>query len=666
LKSKKYLNQFCLIVLSVFVGIFLVWGCAKMIPFKREIPTEPLTPEMIQAHKMLSEAEHFIQAGEYQKALLIYDDYLSKSPPCPFADRVLMQKGNIYMLLGDYPSARGAYQVLIFDYPRSPFADEAKLNIPFAYYKENNYQEAILYAKSLLSLKSLSIEQRIRLMTLIGDSLLEQKNAYDAVLSYLDVYRLAQGEEREDSLEKIKLAIGGLAESEIRILIQQCEKDRLSAYLLLQLAKLYEQQGRETGALEILSELLNDFPKHELAGTATEITVSLKKSLDIDKWAIGCILPLTGPYEQLGNRVLAGIELALAECNSSLGTTPVRIVIKDSQGDPEVAARALEYLVQNEKVVGIIGPMITAEYVAESAHNLGLPIITLTQKEDITKTGDFVFRNFLTPLQQIKMIVPYVVNTLGYKKLAIIYPGDTYGIRFMNLFWDELIEQGGEVVGVESYNAEQTDFASPIKKLIGLYYERVEPIEVTEEETTGAVEEPEEDFADEEVKTEESEEPEPIIDFDAIFIPDTSKSVSLIAPQLLYNDVTDVLLIGTNIWYSTWLLTQSAGYVQGAIFPTGFFVEDSRPVVQKFVVNFQDTFGRKPTFLDAQGYDIAKLLFHVVQKPTVCTRKALQVALYLVSGFPTVTGFISFDETGDARKELVLLKVQGRRFVQIR
>ena len=33
----------------------------------------------------------------------------------------------------------------------------------------------------------------------------------------------------------------------------------------------------------------------------------------------------------------------------------------------------------------------------------------------------------------------------------------------MNLFWDEVIEHGGEIVGVESYGLDQTDFIHPIK-----------------------------------------------------------------------------------------------------------------------------------------------------------------------------------------------------------
>ncbi|MBW2645976.1 MAG: penicillin-binding protein activator [Deltaproteobacteria bacterium] len=649
----------------IFVGLFIVSGCAKIIPFKKKIPTEPLTPEIIQAHKMLGAAEYFIQAGEYKKALNIYNDYLSQSPPGPLADRFLMEKGNAYMRMEDYTGARGAYQILIFDFPRSLLADEAKFNIAFAYYKENNYEEAILYAKSLLSLKPLSLQEEIRLITLIGDSLLGQKKGYAAVVSYMDAYRLARGEAKEDAWGKIKLAIAELTAPEIRILSQRYKKDGLPGYLVFQKAKLYEQQGREVNALEVLSEFLRDFSGHELAGTAKELEGRLKKKLDIDKWAVGCILPLTGPYKQFGNRVLSGIELALAEFSSSTGAPPVRLIIKDSKSDPETATRALEHLVNRERVIGIIGPMVTAEHVAETANNMGLPIITLTQKEDITKIGNFIFRDFLTPLQQIKTIVPYAVNILGYKKFAIIYPEDTYGKRFMNLFWDELIQHGGQVVGIESYKSKETDFATPIKKLAGLYYERVEPIEADEViEENGADET--DDIGDEEAEAAEPEGPEPIIDFDAIFMPDTSKSISLIAPQLLYNDVSDVLLLGTNLWYSPWLLRQSAGYVQGSVFPSGFFVEDSSPVVREFVKNFQDTFGRKPTFLSAQGYDTAKLLFHLIKNPTLRTRNALRVALHQVSDFPTVTGFISFDETGDANKELALLKVQGKRFIQIR
>ena len=89
-------------------------------------------------------------------------------------------------------------------------------------------------------------------------------------------------------------------------------------------------------------------------------------------------------------------------------------------------------------------------------------IALLTQKDNIVDTGDFVFRNFLTPRMQVKAIIAYAVEELGLKRFAILYPDERYGITFMNLFWDEVIAYGGSVVGAESYRLVQTDFIDPI------------------------------------------------------------------------------------------------------------------------------------------------------------------------------------------------------------
>jgi len=44
----------------------------------------------------------------------------------------------------------------------------------------------------------------------------------------------------------------------------------------------------------------------------------------------------------------------------------------------------------------------------------------------------------------------------------------------------------------------------------------------------------------------------------------------------------------------------------------------------------------------------------------------LKEAIMELQGFPGVTGLTSFDETGDVEKDLYLLKIEGRRFLQIR
>jgi hypothetical protein len=239
----------------------------------------------------------------------------------------------------------------------------------------------------------------------------------------------------------------------------------------------------------------------------------------------------------------------------------------------------------------------------------------------------------------------------------------------MNRFWDELLVHGAEIVGVESYGVDQTDFADPIKKLAGLYYPR--PEEPVEEENLDYTEVPLEFLSTttpltDQPPEEEEKEPEPIIDFGAVFIPDTFEKICLIAPQFPYYDVANALLLGTNLWHSDKLIQMARKYVQGAIVPDGFFLNSPSLRVRDFVKSFKEVFGICPGFLEAQAYDAALILFQLVNYPEVRSRRSLKTALMKVKDFPGVTGLTSFDETGDVNKQIYILKIKGRQFVQIR
>ncbi|MBW2260166.1 MAG: ABC transporter substrate-binding protein, partial [Deltaproteobacteria bacterium] len=164
----------------------------------------------------------------------------------------------------------------------------------------------------------------------------------------------------------------------------------------------------------------------------------------------------------------------------------------------------------------------------------------------------------------------------------------------------------------------------------------------------------------------DEEKPEPIVDFGAVFIPDTYEKAGMIAPQLPYYDVDNVLLLGTNLWHSDKLIQIARKYVQGAIVPDGFFLNSPSPKVQSFVRDFEQVFGSSPGFVEAQAYDAALMFFRLVNRPEVRSRLTLRMALSGVRNFPGVTGLSSFDETGDVDKQIYLLKIRGDQFVQIK
>jgi ABC-type branched-subunit amino acid transport system substrate-binding protein len=600
-----------------------------------------------------------------------------------------MESGLVHMTLGEYEAAINAFQRILSLHEGSDFVPQAGYQLALACYQGGKFDAAIRQAEDTLK-RAETDGQRFRLYNLLGYAHSATGNFRKAVRSYMDAYAHGAGKPHRQAeiLNRVKEVLPFLDTGELKALIEIFDGQPPGGYLRVELAKQYASENEIESALQILSDFFQLHPNHEALGKAVELRRELESRAIVDRFLIGCILPLSGPYSAFGQRALTGVELALDLFNAQVHTHPVQLAVKDSKGDPEEALAALKALALKEGVIGILGPMITSESVAPEAESLKIPIITFTQKPEITTIGDYIFRNFLTLSSQVETLVDYSVNDLGLRSFAILYPNEPYGISFMNRFWDEVIDQGAEVVGVESYGPEQTDFSDEIRKLVGLYYPRPEPDEKEwttaesrawetltnlrwtdmpgpeSEEPRGAADNT--IFTLDDGQEAEDEEPEPIVDFQAIFIPDSHGKVGLITPQLLYHGIEDVLLLGSNLWHSPKLIQMAREYVQGAVIPEGFFAQSPLPDVANFVKNYQSVFTGIPGYLEAQAYDTAWILCEATNTPGVDSRMALKRALSGVTDFPGVTGNTSFDERGEVRKGSYLLKIKDDRFIQIR
>ncbi len=187
-----------------------------------------------------------------------------------------------------------------------------------------------------------------------------------------------------------------------------------------------------------------------------------------ERYAIGCILPLSGRNAAYGNQALDAVLLAAGVFNSSK-ETPIRILIEDSQSEPAVAGAAVGKLA-DAGVTCILGPLGSQEAVeaAKEAQRLKIPILTLTQREGITEIGEYVFRNFLTAAMQVRTVVQYALTELGLRRFAVLYPDDPYGNEMARLFREEVRRKGGEIRKERSYKTDQTDFAEEILALGGV------------------------------------------------------------------------------------------------------------------------------------------------------------------------------------------------------
>jgi len=663
------------------------------------------------ADELFSKAEKLYQVKSYEKALNTYNEYLSRFSDRPLADAALMKMGAIYTVLGDYEKARNSYKRLIVEYYDSSFVPDARVESLKTFYNEGKYEKVIRDAEGLLK-KIISRVHILRIYVLVGDTYIAIGSPLDALHYYTLSYEKSKGVEREAVIEKLKEAVVQLDKTDIMSIIKNMEYKPHAGMLMYLYGLKKTEMEQYDDAMMMLSGFVDRFPEHNYAVKAKNIIEELSTKSVYSRYTIGCLLPLSGYYKSFGDKALKGIELALGQFCSQGDRPSIKIIIKDTGSDPDIAANAVKELFE-EHVAAIIGPIFTAESAALEAQNRGIPIVTITQKDNIADTGDYVFRNFFTPRMQVETIVSYAIEELELKNFAILYPNENYGKVFMNFFWDEVMAYDGKIVGVESYELDSTDFADPIKKLVGLYYELPEDLKNTdkliEDEDTDvdfeevedeieaegehekeAIDEvSEEDYGEEEeseqiiddelseenygeeeevVEGEESvedDEPEPIIDFDAIFIPDSPKRAGLIIPQLSFYDVDNVYLFGTNLWRSDILIKMARQYVQNAIMPDIFFAESSSEKVRDFVRTFEKTFREKPGFIEAVAYDTAMMLFQIVSQPDVRFRSAVKNELMNLSNFQGVTGLTSFDNNGELQKDLYLLKIKGNKFIEL-
>jgi branched-chain amino acid transport system substrate-binding protein len=635
---------------------------------------KPVPEKAGPGYQLFSQAEKMLQAKSYKKALEHFKEYYEQFPDAPLADAALMKMASIHATLGDFEQAQNIYHRLIGEHPGSPFVPDARFEILVMYYNQGEYDNVIEQATQFLKEKPSRIHIQ-KTYVLLGDTYKAMNSPKDAVSYYIMALRKSKDIEKDSIVKKLKDTIRGLEYQDIMALFNEVKDNTLKGYLMFQLGLSYTEEEKYDDALKILTAFTEKFPEHENVQQAKRLISSINKRSVYSRYTIGCLLPLSGPYKIYGNRALKGIQLAFNQFNAKNPQRSIKIIVKDTASDSAKSEIAVKELFE-ENVAAIIGPVITSGTAARAAQNYRIPIITLTQKDNIPELGEYVFRNFITPEMQVKAIVSYAAEELGLKSYAILYPDEKYGETFMNLFWDEVIVHEGKVVGVESYRPDGTDFADPIKKLVGLYYDVPEDLKNIDE----AAKEKENDEATKNIietllspldeKSEnwdikENEESEAIVDFDAVFIPDAPKKSGLIIPQLAFYDVKDTYLFGTNLWHSDNLIDMAYKHAQGAIMPDGFFAESKSQNVKQFVDGYNEIFHQKPGFIEAAAYDTALILFQIVSRPDVRFRSVIKNELKRLDGFQGVTGLTSFGNNGNAIKNLYLLQIRGQRFVEL-
>ncbi|RIL06307.1 MAG: hypothetical protein DCC71_07215 [Proteobacteria bacterium] len=353
--------------------------------------------------------------------------------------------------------------------------------------------------------------------------------------------------------------------------------------------------------------------------------------------AIGVVLPLSGPLAKVSEDVLRGALLASGVFGADpASASGLRVVVRDTGGKPDRAAAAVRELGQRGDVLAVVGPLTKEEVDAAggAAQEVGVPLLALTRHENAARESAEVVRFGLTRRMEAEVLADHAVRALGLLRFAILYPKDEYGREFESLLWQAVEARGARVVAVSGYAPNATDFTKPIARLLGPQAERP---------------------ADPSIAT---PPPPPLVDFDALFIPDAHDKVAPIALQLVASQVSGVRLLGPSGWHHPDLLRIAGTAVDGAFFTSGFDPTHPSSLIREFVDQYQAAYGAAPSPFAAQGFDAANLVGVQLARGAQ-TAGDVRSGLVATQLYPGVSGVTTIDATGDARKRPFLIEIRA-------
>ncbi|BDU49461.1 ABC transporter substrate-binding protein [Haliovirga abyssi] len=340
---------------------------------------------------------------------------------------------------------------------------------------------------------------------------------------------------------------------------------------------------------------------------------------------IGVIAPLSGPIAVYGQATVNGFKLAAEKINEKGGIlgNKIKLIIEDNKGDAAEAVNAAKKLINLDKVVAVLGPVISTNSlaVAPIMQESKIPMLTPTGTNvKITEAGDYVSRVcFIDPFQG-DVMANFAIDNLKVNSAVIMKDVNSdYSDGLGQAFKKRFEARGGKVISEISYAAGDVDFTSQLTKI--------------------KIKKP-----------------------DVIFVPGYYSEVALIVKQARDLKINSTFLGGDG-WDNGKLFEIAGSAINGSYISTHFSPESADPMVQNFLKDYNSRFGEAPSVLAALGYDGADVMFAAMNRAGEINSEKIKDEINKTTKFKGVTGVITLDKNRNAVKSAFVIEAKDGKFV---
>ena len=341
---------------------------------------------------------------------------------------------------------------------------------------------------------------------------------------------------------------------------------------------------------------------------------------------IGVFLPMTGNVSAFGQMEWLGIKTAHQMMGKILGRE-VKLILEDTKSDQTEAAHAVERLIKQHQVVGIIGGAISGSALAGGsiAERNGIPMISPSATNLlVTQDKKYVFRACFDDSFQSQVAARQARIAMGASTAAVVVDiaQADYSVGLGNLFLKAFGEMGGKVLLTAYIQTGDRDFRSQLSEV---------------------------------------REANP----DIIYVPNYYTENALLVKQARDLGMKMPILMADGAQVPTFIETGGKA-VEGVYLTAHFNLEAvNTDLGRKYAATFKKNYDKDVDAFSALGADAYFILIGAIKRAKSTEGAKVRTALTDTKNFKGVTGPIKINEDGNTTKRLVINRVKNGRFTYV-
>lgn len=301
------------------------------------------------------------------------------------------------------------------------------------------------------------------------------------------------------------------------------------------------------------------------------------------EYKIGAIYSKTGPNSPLGEPEWNATELLAEKINAEGGINgvKVKVILADDESSQEKATQEMNRLINDEKVLVVLGSSGTGESMAMKgiAMQNEVPMIAAAAAAQLVvpaSDSKWVFKTPQSDTLAVERVYAYL-NSTGMSKVGTLTDSNAFGSSGLEQLELMADEYGIEIVAKESYNIQDPDMSAQLTNI----------------NSSGA---------------------------EAVIVWGTNPAPAIIATNMKDLGMT-IPMIGSHGIANQNFINLAGHAAEGVVIPTGKLLFPAEipesdvqySVISEFYNEYQEKYGSEPTNFGSYGYDNFMLAVEALQ-----------------------------------------------------